>query len=301
MHNFDVSSMEMYRRCLDASVFNAADSGDTVDCIHALSTVLTLLKRRTGKRKYTRKVWIISDFAGTKLDSSDDQLAAKEMLDDDDVDLKLIAVCGDDTDGETAFKAVEEIEAQEQLDCSVERSTEVIAFLQGPQEPPTGATNKFSHGIMTIGANEGEQVALRVQVFTKTDTTGNKLKALMRLAQSPSGSASRAADFAPVEREHRHESSGKDAIGVEVLKEDIVSGFYYGKELIVIDEANAEALGYSPEACLQVLGFAKKSYVSASHLISPVDLVLGAYIASINYRNWGNMSSGLVNLSKKHG
>ena len=272
VHNFDVPSMEMYRKCLDDGVFQDPLSAEKVDSVEALHTAISKLKRRTGKRKYTRKILFFSDFSGEKLaeDSVDEE--TKEMLEEQEIELTLVvASLEEDSESKSRIESVQKV--AEKLDGESESSRDFISALQGPQEPPVGATNKFTHGVMTIGSHHGDQVELRVQVFSKSDSTGNRLKTLTRLAKSPTRAGADA--YAPVEREHRHESSGKDTIGVEVVKEDIVSGFYYGKELIVVDQANAEALGYFPSPCLQILGFARKDFVSIAHCISPVDLVMG--------------------------
>eukprot|EP01126_Amoeba_proteus_P003565 TRINITY_DN11192_c0_g1_i10.p1 TRINITY_DN11192_c0_g1~~TRINITY_DN11192_c0_g1_i10.p1 ORF type:complete len:623 (+),score=149.93 TRINITY_DN11192_c0_g1_i10:2070-3938(+) len=61
---------------------------------------------------------------------------------------------------------------------------------------------------------------------------------------------------------------------VEVLKQDVIKGFKYGRTLVPFTKIDVEVLGYHTDPCLQLIGFTDASSVPRHHYMSKVEQII---------------------------
>jgi len=281
----DRPNVDLIRKMVDISV----NDNMTGDLIEGLIVGLDMLRQRTEKKKYNRKIYLITDGANP-VEGAEDLPAVVEMMTNLEVELTVLGIgfrskgsapvgrkhtLVKDESQETEEEAGREGEVQyenEKMLLSIARATggQVIASKNLPDMMASMHCKQANPRKLKMPLEITPSLTIRAQYFGKTSQ-----------ARPPSMSKESKRAFDPTDPKSGKVTQDKtyrdpDQPDVEIDFEDRIKGFRYGKDYIPVTQDVEEAMKLmSDGASMKVLGFTDPSSIQRCYYMSTTQIVIG--------------------------
>jgi ATP-dependent DNA helicase 2 subunit 2 len=250
-----------YFKPLDGLVNEAG----TFDMLEAIIVANDLIFERTEKKRYTRRIFLVTNAAST-VKRKEDLGRVLESLKAQGVALVVIGI--DFEEGPTAAVDWDTLSVKQQNERVLEHMcsqlgessmivpvTDALEALSALRKRSVGQ-RAMSRCILSIG-----DIRIPVQLFSKTT-----------LAVVPSLKKVTSKGAVVIERRYFSGSSP----GMELLPEERVKAFHYGRSVIPVSEVDEASLKFTGERALQTLGFIPLHQVPLFLLLGGVKVVAAA-------------------------
>eukprot|EP01105_Mastigella_eilhardi_P010054 TRINITY_DN2353_c0_g1_i3.p1 TRINITY_DN2353_c0_g1~~TRINITY_DN2353_c0_g1_i3.p1 ORF type:complete len:753 (-),score=192.03 TRINITY_DN2353_c0_g1_i3:99-2321(-) len=274
LHEIGPATVDVLRSvmALDCSV-----GGATADFIDALVVAMDMIVRKTGKKRYQRRVFLVTD-AGSPANASDLQVVVQQF-NNMEAHLNVIGI-DFQVDGCTPPP---DATASQHLRSKVKTDNERL--LHKIADNVNGVVIPVSKALELMSYFRSKSVLQRsifrgrleispiyhIAVWSFIKTTKQSFPTLKRISSVSAGSATPGSMQV---RQERTLQSLQDP-DANVSREEAIKGYKYGKTLVPFSKVDEAALKLSTERCMRMIGFTEASSVQRYHYMGPTEMMVG--------------------------
>jgi ATP-dependent DNA helicase 2 subunit 2 len=253
--------------------------GKNTDLVDAIIVATDMLVERCGTKKFTKRIFIVTDAGGSQIDDEGVNLIMKPIIQRqikiDVIGIEFEHVQETDNDGDTDMKDVNIIVDKKDLtpkqtnEKYLHQICEKTGGVVIPTEQAISMLNPFRSKKITMRPTKfllelGQDIKIPIFMYKKTEEV--KAPSAKKLSKIAANAANEDGTM-KVNTERTYYSI--DNPDEEVDKDQRVKSYRYGRNFVPISDVDEQAMKYKSDKCLTILGFSDQSAVPRHHFMGP--------------------------------
>eukprot|EP01112_Ceratiomyxa_fruticulosa_P013430 TRINITY_DN3779_c0_g1_i1.p1 TRINITY_DN3779_c0_g1~~TRINITY_DN3779_c0_g1_i1.p1 ORF type:complete len:745 (+),score=163.09 TRINITY_DN3779_c0_g1_i1:333-2567(+) len=235
----------------------------TADLMDALIVGMDMLIRKTTGKRYLKRIFLVTDAGSPILLSDDERKQLVQQFERMEAKLNVIGI-----------DFFEEEEKRSENETFVREFT---AEVEGVVVPVHQALQLMSYfrgkSVLQRSAFRGcleVSPLMKIGVWSFVKTMEQKFPAMKKLSGVSQQSANPGTMVVKMERSY-YSLADPDT---EILFQDLVKGFRYGKGVVPFTDIDEKGLKYTAEKCLKVIGFTDAKSIPRHHMLSSSEVIV---------------------------